>query len=141
MEKKQRDGRGSSAQHMVMAQTIAQPANALLADVRPLRAHFEELVLSIRLAQAAAGAQALAISAALTMRAAGHPQEVTVPIALDAESGAVCISDPLPLDRAALQDALAAFHTAVAPTMGNADSAGDVEVITLHVYSHDSGVA
>lgn len=141
MEKKQRDGSGAAPeQTMVMAQPVAQPASALLADVRPLRARFEELVLSIRLAQAAAGASAPIISAALTMRYAGQVQEVTVPLALDAESGAVCLSDPLPLDRAALQHALTAFHAAAAAPTGGVGANTAVEILMLHVYGRDAGV-
>lgn len=138
MEKKQRDGSSSSPeQNMMMAQPVAQPASALFADVRPLRALFEELVLSIRLARAEAGAPAPVISAALTMRYAGHVQEVTVPLDLDAESGAVCLSDPLPLDRAALQDAIATFQAAAATPAGGAGADREIEVVMLHVYSRD----
>jgi len=125
----------------VGAQMVAQPISALLADVRPLRAAFEDLVLPIRLAAAAAGVATPMIHAMLTMRYAGHTEPLPVPIDLDAESGAVCSSDPLPLDRAALQDALAAFQTAAGALVGDAGIAGEVEVVTLHVYSHPSGVA
>lgn len=118
---------------MNVSQAVHCLATALLADVRPLRAIFEDLLLPVRFAQPAAGVANPAITAALVLRYQGHADELTVPIALDAESGAVCVSDPLPLDRAALQDALAAFHAAHAARYGYALPDEEVEVVTLHV--------
>lgn len=118
---------------MNVSQVVHSRATELLADVRPLRAIFEDLVLQVRVAQPMA-----AIAATLTMRYAGQHNELTVPIDLDAESGAVCVSDPLPLDRAALQDALAAFHAAHTAQYGYALKDEDVEVVTLHVQEPSS---
>ncbi len=113
---------------MNVSQAVHSHATALLADVRPLRAIFEDLVLQVRFAQPTAG-----VAATLILRYHGHANELTVPIELDAESGAVCISDPLPLDRAALQGALATFHAAHAARYGYALKEQDVEVMSLQV--------
>lgn len=117
---------------MHVSQAVHRRATTLLADVRPLRAIFEDLLLQVRFAQPAA-----TIAATLTMRYAGQHNELIVPIALDAESGAVCVSDPLPLDRAALQDVLAAFHTVHEARYGYVLPEEDVEVVTLQVYGDD----
>ena len=94
---------------MNVSQAVHSHAKALLANVQPLRAIFEDLVVQVRFAQPAAGMTNAAVTAALVLRYQGHNDELTVPIALDAESGAVCVSDPLPLGRAGLvsvEDAL-----------------------------------
>ncbi len=118
---------------MNVSQAVHRCAKELLADVRPLRAIFEDLVLQVRFAQPAAGMANAAVTAALVLRYQGHNDELTVPIDLDAESGAVCISDPLPLDRAALQEALAAFYVAHTAQYGYALNDEAVEVLSLHV--------
>ena len=118
---------------MNVSQAVHSHAKALLANVQPLRAIFEDLVVQVRFAQPAAGMTNATVTAALVLRYQGHNDELTVPIALDAESGAVCVSDPLPLGRAALQDALAAFYAAHTAQYGYALNDEAVEVLSLHV--------
>jgi len=108
-------------------QEITQPLSyrldELRADVRPLRGQVEEVVLALRSALLAQGIAHPVLTAALDLCYEGEAVVLTVPFPIEIEDAAVCAADPLPLDRQALHEAVAAFHHAYAAQHGTVSSA------------------
>ncbi|MEZ4616613.1 MAG: hypothetical protein R2867_14090 [Caldilineaceae bacterium] len=115
------------------AHSIQLMADELLADVHPLRELFDELVDNVRALLLQEGVAEPEIEAALDLRYQGGRYELTMPVTLEVESSAICLTDPLPLDRAALQDAVAAFQRAHEERYGYILGTEMVQVVTLRV--------
>lgn len=111
---------------MIGLQEITQPLSyrldELWADVRPLRGQVEELVLALRSALLAQGITHPVLTAALDLCYEGEAVALTIPFPVEIEDAAVCSADPLPLDRQALREAVAAFHHAYAAQQGTVSS-------------------
>lgn len=127
----------STLVEMAVAQPLAYRVDALLKDVRPLRAQFEDVALALRTALRLQGITAPLLAVALDLRYVGHAEAQTVPFPLEIENAAVCLSDPLPLDGQALRQAVATFE-AVHPVGAAVGSDVPIEVVMLRVrgYGH-----
>lgn len=102
----------STLVEMAVEQPLAYRVDALLNDVRPLRAQFEDAALALRTALLQQGVTDPLLEAALDLRYVGQTEPMTVPFPLEIENAAVCLSDPLPLDGQALRQAVATFRDA-----------------------------
>ncbi len=121
--------------------SVLRTAAELLDHPHPLRTLFDELVDKSRAVLAREGVDEPTIDATLDLRYQGQSYELTVPLDLEVESAAVCLADPLPLDRAALQAAVAAFHRAHEQRYGYAMRDEVVQVVTLRVKGSSPGNA
>lgn len=119
---------------VAVTRPLAYRADALLGDVRPLRALFEELALEIRTELQREGEPDPLLAATLSLRYVGQRDALTVPFPLEIEDAAVCLADPLPLDAQALRQAIASFHAAYAAQEGDPLRHEAVEVVSLRVY-------
>lgn len=128
----------STLVEMALEQPLLYQVETLLSDVRPLRGHFEDLVLELRTAFLQQGVQAPLLEAALDLQAAGDTQPLTVPFPLELENAAVCLSDPLPLDSQALRQAVAAFRARKGLDAVSVASDRSITVVRLRVrgYGH-----
>lgn len=128
----------STMVQMAVEQPLSYRVDELLRDVRPLRAHFEDVALELRTAMLRQGIHAPLLEAALDLRYVGQAEALTVPFPLELENAAVCLSDPLPLDGQALRHAVATFRDAHRVHTGAADAAAPIEVVQLRVrgYGH-----
>lgn len=122
----------------MLEQPLAYRVDALLNDVRPLRAQFEELALALRSALLEQGIPAPLLEAALDLRYVGDADPLTVPFPLEIENAAVCLSDPLPLDSQALRQAVATFRVAHSLRTAAVVSDGPIEVVRLRVRGYGS---
>ena len=116
-----------------MLQPLGYSVATLQADVRPLRACFEDLALEVRRTLRAKGIAEPTLTALLDLRYADESDEVTVPLPLEIENGAICLADPLPLDAQALRQALNAFFAAYAERFGHAQHPAPVQAVALRV--------
>jgi N-methylhydantoinase A len=73
------------------------------------------------------------------MRYQGQSYELTIPFTPEIENAALCLADPLPLDRMALQEAVDAFHAAHEQRYGYAMRDETVQVVTLRVKASVPG--
>lgn len=128
----------STMVELAVEQPLAYRVDALLKDVRPLRAQFEEVALALRSALRLQGITEPLLEAALDLRYVGHTEPLTVPFPLEIENAAVCLSDPLPLDGQALRQAVATFRDAYSLRAGAVVPSVPVEVVLLRVcgYGH-----
>jgi len=123
---------------LALEQPLAYRVDALLNDVRPLRAQFEDAALALRHALLLQGITEPLLEAALDLRYVGHTEPMTVPFLLEIENAAVCLSDPLPLDGQALRQALATFRDAYGLRAGAVVPDVPIEVVLLRVRGHGS---
>lgn len=112
---------------------VAYRVDELRADVRPLRALFETLALTLRHDFLNQGITAPLLEVALDLRYEGQDPIVTVPFLLDAEDAGVCLADPRPLDAQALREAVAQFQVAYTTEYGNISDPGPMQVVMLRV--------
>lgn len=114
-------------------QSLSYDLDDLRADVRPLRRQVEELVLALCNKLLVQGIAAPLLTAALDLCYTGQETTLTVPFPIEMEDAAVCAADPLPLDRQALREAVAAFHQAYATQHGAALPNQQVQVVRLRI--------
>ena len=126
----------STLVELALEQSLLYRVDALLSDVRPLRGHFEDLALELRTAFLQQGIQAPLLEAALDLQAVGDTQPLTVPFPLEIENAAVCLSDPLPLDRQALRQAVAAFRASKGLDAAPVASDRSITVVRLRVRGY-----
>lgn len=107
--------------------------SALRADVRPLRARFEDLALEVRTALQTKGVIAPVLEARLDLRYADQPDALTVRLPLEIENGAICLADPLPLDAQALRQAIDLFLATYAQRFGNGQQDTPLQAVLLRV--------
>lgn len=116
-----------------VTQPLSYDLDELRADVRPLRAQVEELVLALRSELLAQGIADPVLTAALDLGYVGEDITLTVPFPIEIEDAAVCSADPLPLDHQALREAAATFRHAYAAQHGAALPNQRVQVVRLHI--------
>ncbi len=121
-----------------VVQPLGYSMAALRADVRPLRACFEDLALTVRVQLQAQGIADPTLHALLDLRYADEPEVFTVPLPLEIENGAICLADPLPLDAQALRQALDTFSAAYAARFGHTQNDAPVQVVFLRVVGRGS---
>ncbi len=121
-----------------VTQPLAYAVDELRADVRPLRVQVEELLLALRRELLTQGVTDPLLTAALDLCYAGQETRLTVPFPIEIEDAAVCAADPLPLDRQALSEAVAAFHHAYAAQHGAALPDQKVQVISLRIRAQSA---
>lgn len=110
------------------SQSVLSSVAALHDDLRPLAEACQGLCAKVEAAIAAERTAPATITAALDLRYRGQSYELTVPLAL-------------PLSRAALDQAVAAFHAAHAQRYGYAMPAESVEAVTLRVRATAAGAS
>lgn len=125
----------STLVEMAVAQPLSYRVDALLNDVRPLRAQFEDAALALRTALRLQGIPEPLLEAALDLRYVGHAEAQTVPFPLEIENAAVCLSDPLPLDGQALRQAVVTFREARSVDAAVTPDA-PIEVVMLRVRGY-----
>lgn len=121
---------------MTLAQPLSYRVDALLNDVRPLRAQFEDLALALRAALTEQNVTAPTLEATLELRYVGDTERLTVPFPIESEDAAVCLSDPLPLDGQALRQAVAAFRHARGARIGAPLLDTPIELLQLRVRGY-----
>jgi N-methylhydantoinase A len=110
------------------SQAILRQAEELLAEPKPLRAAFDEQRARVLAAMMAERVADVTVTAGLDMRYRGQSYELTVPL-------------PLPVEPAAVAEAVAAFHAAHEQRYGYAMPGEQVEVVTLRVKAAAPGPA
>lgn len=121
-----------------VTQPLSYGVTELRADVRPLRAAFEMLALTVRNEWLNQGMAEPALEAALDLRYEGQENVVTVPFLLEVEDAGVCLADPRPLDAQALRTAVTQFQGAYAAQYGDASPHGVVQVVMLRVRAQSA---
>lgn len=119
------------AKSLEVTQSFSYGVDELRADVRPLRAQVEELVLALRNELLVQGIAEPVLTAALALCYAGQDTILTVPFPIEIEDAAVCSADPRPLDNQALREAVAAFYAAYAATYGVTPPNQQVQIVRL----------
>lgn len=108
------------------SQSILRDADALLADLTPLQQALQSQEARVRSVLAGEAVAASLVTAALDLRYRGQSYELTVPL-------------DLPLDEGALRRAVAAFHQTHEQRYGYAMAAERVQVVTLRVRGSGPG--
>lgn len=115
-----------------MTQPLGCTVAALCADVRPLRAMFEELALAVRHRLQSQGVTDPALAVTIDLRYPDQAQVLTIELPLEVENGAICLADPLPLDAQALRQALESFAVLYAERFGS-HRQGPLQAVRLRV--------
>lgn len=121
-----------------VTQPLAYAVDELRADVRPLRAQVEDLILALRSELLAQGIADPVLTAALDLGYVGEGIALTVPFPIEIEDAAVCSADPLPLDSQALREAVAAFHHAYAAQHAAALPNQRVQIVSLRIRTQSA---
>lgn len=120
------------------SQSVLQSADELVVDVQPLRVLFTELSEKVRTVLHEEGITKPTIGAALDVRYQGQSYELTVPFALTPTKETNPDNQQVQ-DQAALQEAVAAFHTAHEQRYGYAMREEQVQIVTLRVHGSGPG--
>lgn len=116
-----------------VTQPLSYDLDELRADVRPLRAQVEDLVLVLRRELLEQGMADPLLTAALDLCYVGQDTPLTVPFPIEIEDAGVCSADPRPLDHQALRETVAAFHAAYAAQGSVTPPNQPVQVVRLRI--------